>query len=117
MKNTESDTTFSPPPNLTIMREDSVGRVGYLVDESEGTSYFGGTYDESNRSYSFRLTRHLQNIVQKAYTNHFDLYMMLNSPLASVGTPNRVSLYGTKPQAGDDSNKMKLKITYTILNK
>jgi len=119
VKNTENDTILAPPPSLTIMRVDSIGRVGYLVDENEGTSYFGGIYNPSSTggTYSFRVTQHLQNILQNAYPNHFDLYIMLNSPLASLATPNRVQLYGYRPQnPADEGNRIRLKLTYTILN-
>ena len=118
IKNVENDTTLSPPPAITIVRQDSVGRIGYLVDENEGTAYFGGTYDETNHSYAFRLTQHLQNVLQNAYKSHYELYMMVNTPVTSVASPNRVELFGTDPldPGSGGSNRMQLKITYTILN-
>ncbi len=116
--NMETDTILSPPPALTIIRQDSAGRIGYLVDENEGSGYFGGVYKKSSRSYSFRMTQHLQNVLQKVYTNSFDLYMVVNSPVKSIVTPNRVMLYGTNPPVqGGDNNRFKLKLTYTVLNK
>lgn len=117
-RNVETDTTYPPPASLTIMRQDSIGRVGYLIDENEGTSYFGGVYNTGSRTYSFRLTQHLQNILQKAYPNKYDLYLMLNSPLASNTAPNRVMLYGTDPKipGANDENRLRLRVTYTLLN-
>ncbi len=116
-KNMESDTILSPPPSLTIVRQDSAGRIGYLVDENEGTAYFGGTYDAKNRSYYFRITQHLQKVLQGTYTNHFELYLMVNTPVTNAVTPNRVMLYGTKSQIpGDYANRFQLKMTYTVLN-
>ena len=117
LKNMESDTTLSPPPTLTIVRQDSVGRIGYLVDDNEGSAYFGGTYDETNRSYFFRLSQHMQKVVQDAYSNHFDLYIMVNTPVQSFVTPNRIMINGTKPLVpGDNSTRFQLKMTYTVLN-
>ena len=117
LKNMENDTVLSPPPSLIMVRQDSVGRVGYLIDDNEGSAYFGGTYDADTRSYFFRLTQHLQKVVQNAYSNHFDLYIMVNSPVTSLATPNRIMLYGTAPQVpGDNTNRFHLKMTYTVLN-
>jgi len=117
LKNMETDTVYSPPPTLTMIRQDSAGRIGYLIDDNEGSAYFGGTYDGTNRSYFFRLTQHMQNVLQDAYTNHFDLYIMVNTPVTSYVTPNRIMLNGTKPLVpGDNSNRFQLKMTYTVLN-
>ncbi len=117
LKNYETDTIYSPPPTLMLIRQDSAGRIGYLIDQSEGTSYFGGTYNETTKSYYFRLTQHMQNILQKVYKSSFDLYIMVNSPIISFATPNRVILNGTKPLVpGDNSGRFQLKITYTAFN-
>ncbi|MFZ4520530.1 MAG: DUF4270 domain-containing protein [Bacteroidales bacterium] len=117
LKNLETDTTYAPPLSITMIRQDSVGRIGYLVDDNEGTAYFGGTYNKKTRSYFFRLTQHMQNILQNSYSNHFDLYLMVNTPVTSSLTPNRITLYGTKPQVpADKSSAFQLKMTYTVLN-
>lgn len=118
LKNMETDTILAPPPTLTLVRQDSAGRIGYLVDNNEGPAYFGGTYDYENHAYFFRLTQHVQNILQNSYTDHFDLYIMVDNPITSSATPNRIILYGTDPlNPGDYSNRLQLKMTYTILNK
>jgi hypothetical protein len=111
-----TDTILSPPVSLTIMRQDSAGRVGYLVDANEGTSYFGGGYMEDTRSYKFRVTRHLQKILLNSYSTSFDLYMMTGNPGLSTTVPNRVVLNGTNPLMPGDAGRLKLKVTYTVLN-
>jgi hypothetical protein len=117
LKNIETDTTYAPPPTLTLIRQDSAGRIGYLVDENEGSAYFGGTYDKTNHSYFFRLTQHMQNVLQNSYSEHFDLYLMVNTPITSYVTPNRIMLNGSKPLIpGDYNNRLQLKVTYTVLN-
>jgi hypothetical protein len=117
MKNMQTDTTLDPPPSLIMVRQDSAGRIGYLVDDNEGSAYFGGTYNKTTRSYFFRITQHMQKVLQDAYTTKFDLYIMVNTPIKSFVTPNRVMLYGTQPlDAGDGSNRFQLKVTYTVLN-
>lgn len=117
MQNYETDTTWAPPSSLMLMRQDSAGRLGYLADEGEGTAYFGGIYDESKRTYTFRLTQHLQNILQNKYKTSFDLYMMVNSTIKSSLSPQRVVLNGTNPlMPGSNAGSFRLKLTYTILN-
>jgi hypothetical protein len=117
LKNYETDTIYTPPPSLMLVRQDSAGRVGYLVDEGEGPTYFGGYYNEKTRSYFFRLTQHMQNILQKAYKNSFDLYLMVNSPIKSSIFPNRIILNGTNPLIpGANPGRFRLKMTYTVLN-
>jgi len=41
LTNAETDTTLQPPVQLTLMVVDSLGRVAFLVDQDEGTNYFG----------------------------------------------------------------------------
>lgn len=116
LKNYETDTIYAPPPSLMLVRQDSAGRIGYLVDEGEGASYFGGIYNEKTRSYFFRITQHMQNILQNSYKNKFDLYLMVNSPIKSSISPNRIVLNGTNPQVpGPTSGRFRLKMTYTVL--
>jgi hypothetical protein len=117
LKNFELDTTFAPPPVLTLVRQDSAGRIGYLIDEGEGSAYFGGTYNADTKSYYFRLTQHMQNILQHVYKSSYDLYIMVNSPIKSYVTPNRIVLNGTKPTIpGGNPGRFQLKLTYTVLN-
>ncbi len=116
IRNMENDTTLSPPLSLYLLRQDSIGRVGYLVDEGEGSSYFGGTYDENSRTYFFRLTQHFQKVLTNAYSNHFDLYLMVNTPVTATVTPNRVMLYGTGKAGAGKDDPVTLTMTYTLLN-
>jgi hypothetical protein len=117
LKNMESDTIHPPPQTLYIIRQDSIGRIGYLIDENEGPAYFGGTYNETTRSYFFRLTQHMQKVLMDSYSEHFDLYIVVNNPVLSSISPNRIVLNGTSPFIpGGVSNRLKLKMTYTVLN-
>ncbi|MEI7500327.1 MAG: DUF4270 domain-containing protein [Bacteroidota bacterium] len=117
LKNLETDTIYSPPSSLSIIRQDSIGRIGYLIDESEGATYFGGTYNSTTRSYFFRLTQHMQKVIMDSYSDHFDLYLVANNPLQSLISPNRIILNGTNPLIpGGLTNRLKLKLTYTVLN-
>lgn len=115
-KNPDSDTTLSPPPSLNLVRQDSIGRIAFLSDENEGTSYFGGTYNKSTRTYFFRITKHIQKVILGRYTNSFDLYILVNNPTKKELIPDRVTINGTRPAIpGTDENRFRLKLTYTKL--
>jgi hypothetical protein len=115
LKNFETDTTLKPPPSLTLVRIDSVGKVGFLIDENEGSAYFGGTYNKTNRTYEFRITRHLQQILNGTQKN-YDLQLMVNDPTVNGLYPYRVILNGTKPSLPvSPSDRIQLKLVYTKL--
>ena len=51
------------------------------------------------------------------YLYYTPLYIVVNNPIKSLLTPNRVVLKGTSPLIpGDNSNRLRLKMTYTVLN-
>jgi len=114
--NLETDTTYAPPPTLTMIRQDSIGRISFLADENEGTSYFGGIYNRTDRSYYFRITQHIQKVIQHSYSNSFDLYLLVNNPTQRDMLPYRIMLEGTKPGIpGSLTNRFRLKMVYTRL--
>lgn len=117
LKNNENDTTFAPPSNLTILRQDSAGRISNIIDAGEGGTYFGGTYNETERTYFFRITQHIQKVILNDYSGSFDLYMYVTNPYVSSIVPNRVVLNGTGASfPGNSSGRFQLKMTYTVLN-
>jgi len=114
-KNPDADTTLAPPGTLNLVRQDSIGRIAFLSDENEGTSYFGGTYNSSTRTYFFRITQHIQKVILGSYTNSFDLYILVNNPTKKELIPDRVMLNGTQIIPGADDDRFRLKLTYTKL--
>jgi len=115
-ENSSSDTTLKPPSNLVLLR-DSSGMVGSVIDELEGSAYFGGSYNPTTRTYFFRLTRHIQKLMTGFYTINRELYIQVNDPLKNIVFPNRVMINGYKPSIpGATSSRFRLQITYTLLN-
>ena len=96
LKNITSDTSYAPPLNLTLMKIDSTGYTSFLIDENEGPEYFGGVYNTTARTYSFRITRYIQSILLGKSKN-CDLYVTVNNPIKSLLNPNRIVLNGTHP--------------------
>ncbi|MCX6245962.1 MAG: DUF4270 domain-containing protein [Bacteroidetes bacterium] len=116
IKNAQTDTTFAPPPSLTLVAVDTAGHVGFLIDENEGTSYFGGAYNPYSRTYIFRITRHMQAIIDGKGTN-YDLFLMANDPSVNILVPNRITITGTNPTLpGLSSDRIKLEVIYTKLH-
>lgn len=116
VKNYETDTTLQPPPDLTIIKRDSLGNISNLIDYDEGAGYYGGTYNKTKRTYSFRITRHLQQVIL-GITKNYDLFIMVNNPTVNILTPNRIMLNGSKPSLPViSSDRIQLQIIYTRLN-
>ncbi|MCX6287955.1 MAG: DUF4270 family protein [Bacteroidetes bacterium] len=115
-ENPSTDTTLKPPSNIILIR-DSAGYVGSVIDELEGSSYFGGMYNKTNRTYYFRLTRHIQKLIDGYYYKNRELYIQVNDPLRSTIYPNRVMINGYNPAIpGAYLSRFRLQITYTLLN-
>jgi hypothetical protein len=115
-KNAETDTTLQPPVKLTLVVVDTLGRVGFLIDENEGAAYFGGSYNTSSRTYQYRITRQLQKILDGTIKN-YDMYLMANDPSTNVLVTNRVMLTGSKPQNPAFSpDRIRLQVIYTKLH-
>jgi len=116
LTNVEIDTVLSPPPQLTMIRQDSAGNIGFLIDEGEGSGYFGGTYNATTKTYYFRLTQHIQRVIQNFYKTNFDLYLLVNDPRKNVVNPRRIILNGTSPSIpGGLESRFRLKLNYTRL--
>jgi len=102
-----SQSNYSLPDKLTLVRLNETGQIAYLIDQFEGESHFRGVYDATNNQYSFTITRHLQNILLNNIKD-YGLYLMVSGSSINAG---RVLLRG--PKRSDKS--LKLKITYTKL--
>ena len=113
LKNFETDTTLAPPVQLTMVQEDSLGILHFLIDNNEGSTYFGGTYNVTDRSYHFRITRHIQQVILGKTRNN-NLYLLVNDPSSSTLLPKRVIGTGTRPQfPAISSDRLQLQIIYT----
>ena len=112
LTNVDPDDDYLPPPTLALFSRTADGGAGYLPDQSEGTTYFGGTYDTETGQYSFRISRYIQSLISKDSTN-YGLYLMISG--ASL-VPNRVVLHGSSPSLPENfSKRLKLNLIYTKL--
>jgi len=97
---------YVPPPQLDLVREDATGKVYFIDDYFEGTTYYGGTYDPTNPyQYHFNIARYIQELMNNKLQD-YGLYVVVSG---SAVNGNRVVLEG----GGSSSNKMRLRLSYT----
>jgi len=91
-----SASTFTHPPKLTIVRINDEGKNAFIPDFLEGETFMGGTYDPVRGEYRFRITRHLQALLNEQYQDH-GLAILVSG--ASV-MANRVAIHGNSGLVG-----------------
>lgn len=112
------DTTVTPylglvdypvAPTLVLFEIKDDGTSGVILpDYFEGSNYFGGTYDATNKQYKFNISRYIQQVLAGQKSNN-GLYILVSNGAILA---NRVVLGG-----GNSTDfKMKLNITYTKLH-
>ena len=83
---------YQIPYNLYLKYMDSTGTEVFPKDSNLSSSYYGGYYDATTASYSFNITRHLEQIIKKEVesTSFFLVHADRH------GSPSRVVLKGAK---------------------
>lgn len=111
--NNNADDELIPPNELVLFTISNDGSYQVVADQLEGTEYYGGTYDESNGKYFFRLTQQLQKVLTSD-TIPPKYYLGISG--ASI-LPNRGVFNGFSPLVGfDNSDRLKLELIFTRLN-
>ncbi|MEW6467837.1 MAG: DUF4270 domain-containing protein [Bacteroidota bacterium] len=97
---------YPAPANLILVATGSDSSEVIIPDLLEGSSYFGGVYDATNKEYRFNIARYIQGLMNGTIENH-GLYLVIQGRSINA---NRVVLEG-----GDTTNPshMRLKLTYT----
>lgn len=107
--NHNKNDAFVPPDELILYNIDSDGTKSLVVDQLEGTEYFGGLYDDASGNVIFRITQQLQRtLANDTIQPRFYLGVSGSSIL-----PNRMVCNGATPMNG--SQGLKLEIIYTKL--
>lgn len=110
--NADTDSEFYPPGELVFFVLYDTGELGFLEEQFEGASYFGGTYNPESGQYFFRITQQLQKIlVNEAENTRFSMGIS-----GASLSPNRVVLVGSNPLNADQfQQRVKLNLIYTKL--
>ncbi len=90
---------------LALTGINAEGQAVFLIDYFEGADYFGGKYDETNRTYTFNISRHVQDLINNNTTD-YGMYLVATS---SSITANRSVINSFK----HPSKNIKLNITYS----
>lgn len=107
----ESDITLDRyvPPDKLVLIEEKDGQIRFLLDQYEGSAYYGGTYDSDKQQYKFNISRHVQQVIDGIKEN-----LGLSLVVYTTDRPNKANrgiIKGSKRQA----EKLRLLITYTKL--
>jgi hypothetical protein len=95
---------YSMPSSVYLKYMDSTGTEVFPKDSQLSSSYYGGIYDPTTASYTFNITRHLEQIIKKEVTST-SLFLVHTD---RNGSPYRVVLKG-----GNSSRPIQLNIKYT----
>lgn len=100
----EFSSKYAPPSKLLLGTYDEEGELVQLQDYQEGASFFGGTYDSTRSEYRFRITRHVQQVLNGDRENS-ELVLLVSSRSVQA---NRVVIGG--PQ--NASNALRVEMIY-----
>ena len=105
---------YFPPAALSLSYDRSPTEKNLVLWDyiAFSAAYFGGTYNEANKQYAFRITQYIQSLIDNEDTDYYRLNLMA-TPVAAQLT--RSMFYGTEP-AADREKRIKLRIYYTLIN-
>lgn len=109
LTNASASPVFSPPSSLALypVADDGTLYPFQLPDADEGSDYFDGKYNKSSRTYRFRISRYLQQVIN-GDRNNKGLFLII--PGSSL-TSDRLVINGfNAPQSG-----IRLFVKYTII--
>jgi hypothetical protein len=102
-------TNFFAPVRLNLFRPTNASSQRNYLLRDAGSASFGGTYDESKGTYTFSVTRHIQDVLNAYKLDGKDINygLYLTHPTAEPVLAGRVAI---------DQTKTRLVVTYTKLN-
>lgn len=99
--------TYRAPSSLALVMVDDDGSLVTLPDVSEGSSYYGGSYNSSTNSVMFRISEYVQNVVSGKKQN--------NGIWLSVSGASYVPSRWIMAGSGDETNGIHLEVKYSTL--
>jgi hypothetical protein len=94
---------YGIPSSLYLKYMDSAGNEAFPLDSQLSSVYYGGTYDPYTASYSFNITRHLEQIINNEIES--TSFYLVHSD--RKGSPYRVVL-----KSGTSSRPIELEVKY-----
>lgn len=105
LPNLDESDEWTPPAKLALLQTADDNTLSTLDDESDGSTYFGGSYNTETREYRFRLNHYVQDLINQKDMGD-GLTMIVSG---SAVRANRLILSG--PQSA--VRPMKLRIVYS----
>jgi hypothetical protein len=86
---TENDEIYTLPSTLGLASVNSEGKLEVLNEDQniQGSSYFDGSIDLANKTYTFNIARYVQKVIAEDYSSRLAVYVP-----TSVSHPERVML-------------------------
>jgi Domain of unknown function (DUF4270) len=109
--------TFEPPYLLLLFGINDSGNsylIPDLYEHNYSPGYFNANYDATTHEYHLKISRYVQQILDKKINNN-GLYLVV-SHIRAASTANRVVIGGGDNGSGTNNLQMKLNITYTKLH-
>lgn len=103
------DSVYKAPSMLALIGFNTDSTTYLLPDYYEGTSYFGGSYDATLHTVTFRISEYLQDMILKKKDN-IGLSLGINGAAYNA---QRLVINGPEATEGE---KMRLEVTYSIVN-
>jgi len=104
-----TDSIFKAPSNFILLGFNADSTTYLLPDYYEGTGYFGGTFNTSNQSVTFRITEYIQSVILEKRDNN-GICLGINGTAYNA---QRLVINGPE---SNEMEKMKLEVTYSIVN-
>ncbi len=102
------DSVYTAPRNFILLGFNADSTTYLLPDYYEGTNYFGGTFNSSQKCVTFRVSEYLQRVIMEKKENN-GLCLGING--ASYNA-QRMVVGGPEATEGE---RMQLKVTYSIV--
>ena len=104
-----TDSVFKAPSNFILLGFNADSTTYLLPDYYEGTGYFGGTFNTSKQSVTFRITEYIQSVILEKRDN-------VGICLGINGTAYNAQRLVINGPESNEMEKMKLEVTYSIVN-
>ncbi len=106
------NSTLAAPNELLVLKRNNDSTAGFIPDQLEGTTYYGGQYDAESGAYFFRISRYIQYLLSDD-AEDYGLELVISGGSLM---PYRAMLIGPNPDPGIDlSKRFKLNLIYTDL--
>lgn len=103
---------YDLPGSLTLIALNSDGNEIFVIDQFVSDSHIGGDLDESNNDYRFRITRHVQTLIDQYRAGETPINELRLITTGNAVNPNRVVLNG----ADNTTEAFRLILSYTPIN-